>query len=103
MALLAISVNIAAKRYPRLWSAEKLPSDATTLVPVRSGGTLVLCQHLVLFYTQVHQPLQALLCMHVLYGLQDVVLAEILHLDVKIPFATSQALKMWATASEVCT
>lgn len=56
MALLALSINIGAKRYPRLWSADRLPSDAMQLMPVRSGGTLVLCQHLVLFYTQVHTP-----------------------------------------------
>ncbi|KAK9800221.1 hypothetical protein WJX73_000021 [Symbiochloris irregularis] len=52
MALVALSVNIAAKRYPRLWAVDKLPADAMQLVPVRSGGALVLCQHLILFYTQ---------------------------------------------------
>ena len=62
MALLALSINVAARRYPRLWAADRLPSDALQLVPVRSGGALVLCQHLVLFYTQVLPPRPALPC-----------------------------------------
>ena len=40
-------------RYPRLWAAGGLPEAAQQLVPVRTGGLLVLAKHLILYHTQV--------------------------------------------------
>ena len=39
-------------RYPRLWSVGSLPEASTQLVPVRTGGVLVLAKHLILYHTQ---------------------------------------------------
>ena len=39
-------------RYPRLWSVGSLPEASTKLVPVRTGGVLVLARHLILYHTQ---------------------------------------------------
>ena len=55
-ALTALSLNLSAKRHPKIWGATKLPSDAYALVSCpSSGGALVLCQSMVLYYEQGQQ------------------------------------------------
>jgi len=39
-----------------LWGARGLPSDASQLMAVPRGGALVLCQNMILYYTQVRLP-----------------------------------------------
>lgn len=41
------------KRHPRIWGVQHLPSDARRIIPVPSGGALVLCTHMLLYYAQV--------------------------------------------------
>jgi cleavage and polyadenylation specificity factor subunit 1 len=55
-ALTALSLNLSAKRHPKIWGATKLPSDAYAMVSCpSSGGALVLCQSMVLYYEQGQQ------------------------------------------------
>lgn len=51
--LTALSLNLSTKRHPRIWAAQNLPWDAQRLIPVPTGGALVLCTHMVLFFAQV--------------------------------------------------
>ncbi len=53
--LTALSLNLSMKRHPRIWAAQHLPYDAHRVIPVPSGGALVLCTHMVLFFTQASQ------------------------------------------------
>ena len=55
--LTALSINTALKRVPRIWGAASLPLDAFRLSATPNGGTLVLCQNLLLYHSQVrHTP-----------------------------------------------
>lgn len=55
-ALAALSLNVQARRHTRLWAAAGLPADALRLEASPAGGALVLCQSLVLYYTQARRP-----------------------------------------------
>ncbi|KAK3255851.1 hypothetical protein CYMTET_34990, partial [Cymbomonas tetramitiformis] len=54
--LSVMSVNLADKRHPLVWSAKGLPSDAFRVYPAPSpiGGAVVFCANLILYHTQGH-------------------------------------------------
>lgn len=50
--LSALSINMTAKRHPRIWGAQGLPSDAYRAIATPTGGVLVLTNSMVLYYAQ---------------------------------------------------
>lgn len=54
-ALTALSLNLSAKRHPKIWGAQSVPYDAYKLLAVPSGGALVFCTACVLYYAQGQQ------------------------------------------------
>lgn len=53
--LTALSLNLSAKRHPKIWSVQNLPSDAYRISAAPCGGALVFTPGLILYYTQGHQ------------------------------------------------
>ena len=53
MCVSAISIAASEQKVAEIWEAGELPSDAFTLLPVVSGGALILCRHLIIFQAQV--------------------------------------------------
>lgn len=51
----ALSLNLTAKRHPKIWSVSNVPSDAFRLSAAPCGGVLVFTTAMVLYYTQGHQ------------------------------------------------
>ena len=62
MNVAAISVASSEQQLAEIWEAGELPSDAFCLLPVASGGALVLCRHLIIFQAQVCQLAGCLKC-----------------------------------------
>jgi cleavage and polyadenylation specificity factor subunit 1 len=54
-ALTALSLNLSAKRHPKIWGAQSVPYDAYKIVAVPSGGALVFCTACILYYAQGQQ------------------------------------------------
>lgn len=54
-ALSALSLNLSAKRHPKIWGIQNVPSDAYRLIACPSGGALVLCSTCILYYAQGQQ------------------------------------------------
>lgn len=54
-ALTALSLNLSAKRHPKIWGAHSVPYDAYKILAVPSGGALVFCIACVLYYAQGQQ------------------------------------------------
>jgi cleavage and polyadenylation specificity factor subunit 1 len=54
-ALTALSLNLSAKRHPKIWGAQSVPYDAYKVVAVPSGGALVFCTACILYYAQGQQ------------------------------------------------
>jgi cleavage and polyadenylation specificity factor subunit 1 len=54
-ALTALSLNLSAKRHPKIWGAQNVPYDAYKIVSVPSGGALVFCTACILYYSQGQQ------------------------------------------------
>lgn len=55
----AMSLSLSEQRVSEIWEAGELPSDAFRLLPVASGGALILCRHLIIFQAQVRDCTQA--------------------------------------------
>lgn len=55
MALSALSINTAAQRSPKVWGAQRLPSDACRAVPVPAGGVLVLSKNMISYHSQARR------------------------------------------------
>ena len=53
--LTALSLNLTAKRHPRIWEVQNVPADAYRVISVPTGGVLVLCTTMILYYAQGHQ------------------------------------------------
>lgn len=53
--LTALSLNLSAKRHPKIWGAQSVPYDAYKIMAVPSGGSLVFCTACVLYYAQGQQ------------------------------------------------
>lgn len=60
--LLAVSISVAGQPPTRIWSASKLPSDAYRLIPVHTGGALILCLNTILYIDQVGVDGRKLFC-----------------------------------------
>ena len=54
-ALSVLSLNLSAKRHPRIWGVQNVPSDAYKVIACPSGGALVLCTACILYYAQGQQ------------------------------------------------
>lgn len=50
----AMSISVSEQKVSEIWEASELPSDAFCLLPVASGGALILCRHLIIFQAQVY-------------------------------------------------
>ena len=53
MRIAAVSIAAAEQKLAEIWEAGELPSDAFSLIPVASGGALIICRHLIIFQAQV--------------------------------------------------
>ncbi len=56
MRVSAMSIAASEQKLAEIWEAGELPSDAFSLLPVASGGVLILCRHLIIFQAQVDPP-----------------------------------------------
>ena len=50
--LSALSLNLSARRHPRIWHIADIPSDAHRLTAVPSGGVLIITSTCILYYNQ---------------------------------------------------
>lgn len=53
--MVAVSLNLGQRQHPRIWSVDKIPSDAFRLValPVsKGGGALVISPNSVIYFNQ---------------------------------------------------